>query len=352
MRSSRGHLVLLLIAFLLIAGAQIRPSGPGSQTTDFAELSPSVEVQTDAGITVHEISEVGTEAVATPEFHIEDIPVPADTALQPQLNPVTYRPQRPRHELITYTVQAGDTAVGIAAEFGIREETILGGNSFLQNDAAQLWAGTEIVILPVDGVLHDVVEGDTLQGLAEKYGVEAEAIIAYEPNNLSFPFRLVAGTQILVPGAVAQVWVWDPPSYAPGGSSPEALQGVYVAVPGTGVFVRPWVGGSITQNPWYGHMAVDIGLVTGSPVYASDTGTVTYAAWSQYGYGNLVVINHGNGFETFYAHLNGFNVRPGQTVYQGNLIAWSGNTGMSSGPHLHFEIRFQKQRENPWTYIQ
>lgn len=294
-----------------------------------------------------------SETAATPEFDIAEIPVLADTALKPELNPITYRPQPPHHELITYTVQSGDTAVGIATQFGIREETILGGNSFLQNNAAQLWAGTDIIILPVDGVLHDVIEGDTVESLVEKYGVEAEDIIAYGPNNLTFPFRLIAGTQILIPGAVAQVWVWDPPSFAPsaGGGSPEALQGVYVAVPGTGVFVQPWSGGRITQNPWYGHMAVDIGLVTGSPIYASDTGTVTYAAWSLYGYGNLIVINHGNGFETFYAHLDGFNAQPGDTVYQGGLIGWSGNTGMSSGPHLHFEIRFQKQRENPWTYL-
>lgn len=98
-------------------------------------------------------------------------------------------------------------------------------------------------------------------------------------------------------------------------------------------------------------MAIDTGLVTGSPIYAFDTGTVTYATWSPYCYGNLVVINHGNGFETFYAHLNGFNVSPGQTVYQGDLIAWSGNTGCSSGPHVHFEIRYFKERENPWSYI-
>lgn len=98
-------------------------------------------------------------------------------------------------------------------------------------------------------------------------------------------------------------------------------------------------------------MAIDTGLVTGSPIYASDTGTVTYAMWSPYRYGNLLVINHGNGFETFYAHLNGFNVKPGQTVYQGGLITWSDNTGCSSAPHVHFEIRYLKQQENPWTYI-
>lgn len=141
--------------------------------------------------------------------------------------------------------------ISIAEQFGIREETILGGNPFLQNDAGQLWAGTDITILPVDGVLHVVVEGDTVESLAEQSGVPAEDIINYEPNKLEFPYRLSPGTQIVVPGAVAEVWVWDPPSLVASeeNSSPEALQGVQIVVPGTGTFIRPWTGGRITQNP-------------------------------------------------------------------------------------------------------
>jgi murein DD-endopeptidase MepM/ murein hydrolase activator NlpD len=350
-RTWRGHLVLLLFAAALGLAVHSRAVTTIFSTGGLGQEAPLTTGQEDYVSMQAAFTDVEENAPA--EFDIDAIPVLVDNALHPALNPFTFRPKEPAHAFITYTVQSGDTAVGIAETFGIREETILGGNSFLQNDAGQLWAGTEIVILPVDGVLHDVIEGDTLEGLSTQYDVALEEIVAYAPNSLEFPYRLIAGTQLLIPGAIAEVWFWDPPSYAPpaGGSSPEALQGVYVAVPGTGTFVRPWAGGNITQNPWYGHMAVDIGLVIGSPIYASDTGTVTYAAWSPYGYGNLVVINHGNGFETFYAHLNGFDVQPGQTVYQGSLIAWSGNTGQSSGPHLHFEIRFQKQRQNPWTYL-
>jgi LysM repeat protein len=275
-----------------------------------------------------------------------------DSSLVPALNPITYKPQKPHHEVITYTVKRGDTAIKIAEKFGIKEETILGGNAFLSNDAGQLMAGVDIVILPIDGVLHDVVEGDTLEGIAEQYDVPVEDIVAYEPNNLEFPYRLYPGTQILVPGAVREVFVWDPPTLPVSSSgSPEALQGLFVAVPGTGVFLWPVGGREITQGFWYGHQAIDVGLVRGTPVYASDTGTITYAAWSPWCYGNLIVINHGNGYETFYAHLSGFNVTPGQTVYQGNLIGWSGNSGCSSGPHLHFEIRYYRSRDNPLFYL-
>lgn len=349
-----GHLVLVAVALIFIAGSQARV------------LSGLFEAQVEPEATTALLADEGDGPALQPTplqrgqqtdeassgFDIDELPVLSDSSLSPALVPITYKPRKPQHDFITYTVQTGDTAIGIAEQFGIREETILGGNSFLANDAGQLWAGTTITILPVDGVLHDVVEGDTLEGIAERYDVPVEEIIAYEPNNLEFPYRLYPGTQILVPGAVAEVWVWDPPNYASSdSSSPEALGGIAVLVPGTGTFVYPWAGGRITQNPWYGHMAIDVGLVTGSPIYASDTGTVTYATWSPYCYGNLVVINHGNGFETFYAHLNGFNVTPGQTVYQGQLIAWSGNTGCSSGPHVHYEIRYLKQRQNPWTYL-
>lgn len=351
-----GHLVLLALALLLALATRTEAVSnligfEQSQETSasVAALQPVGETSAVARPTA---SAAEPESAAAPGFDVSTLPVMQDTGLAPAPIPITYKAQQPSHELITYTVQSGDTAISIAEQFGIQEETILGGNSFLSNDAGQLWAGVDIIILPIDGVLHDVVEGDTLEGLAEKYGVPVEEIVAYETNNLEFPYRLHPGTQILVPGAVREVFVWDPPSYTTSGSSsPEAGQGVYVAVPGTGTFIWPTGIRRITQNPWYGHMAIDVGMVTGSPLYASDTGTVTYASWSPYCYGNLVVINHGNGFETFYAHMDGFNVKPGQTVYQGNMIGWSGNTGCSSGPHLHFEIRYFKNRENPFTYL-
>lgn len=345
-----GHLVLAALALLILLGSKTRVAD-GLLSPGEPEPGATAAVSEAAPQPLAAVESAPAQAEIEPAFDIDELPVQADHSLSPAPIPVTYKPGQPQHEFITYTVQQGDTAIGIAESFGIREETILGGNSFLQNDAGQLWAGTEIIILPVDGVLHDVVQGDTIEGLAEEYEVPVEDIIAYEPNNLEFPYRLTPGTQILVPGAVAEVWEWEAPNLAASGSSGET----FVAVPGTGVFVRPWSGGRITQNPWYGHMAVDAGLVTGSPIFASDTGTVTFADWAAAGgyvcYGNLIVINHGNGFETYYAHLNEINVVPGQTVYQGEVIGTSGNTGCSSGPHIHFEIRYLKQRENPWNYI-
>ncbi len=283
-------------------------------------------------------------------FDLSNLPVRRDDSLRPAMNPSTFRGKLPQHEEFQrYTVLSGDTPIGIADRFGIIPETLLGGNPQLSEEAGLLFADSELIILPIDGVLHDVQYGDTLENLAAKYNVAVDDIIAYQPNNLEFPYRLYEDTQILVPGAVREVFKWDPPDVS-------AAQGNYQntsnqLVVGYGSFIWPTTGYRITQTYWYGHQAVDVGIETGTPLYAADSGKVTFAAWSPYCYANLIVINHRNGFETFYAHLSSFNVVPGQVVFQGNLIGYSGNTGCSTGPHLHFEIRRNGTRLDPcaWT---
>jgi murein DD-endopeptidase MepM/ murein hydrolase activator NlpD len=297
----------------------------------------------------------GTAAtVSEPEFDLAAMPVLVDNSLVANPKAITYKPSLPEHQFITYTVQAGDTAIGIAEQFGIREETLLGGNEFLSNDASALQPGAVLIILPIDGALHTVNPGDTLEGLSTQYDIPQEDIIAYVPNNLTFPYRLEPDTQILIPGAVVEAFFWEPPVTivtASSGSSAEALQGIYVANLGTGSFSWPIGSRNISQYYWYGHPGLDVAAVEGSAVTAADTGTVTFAAWSPYCYGYLIVLNHGNGYETFYAHLSGIYVSPGQVVNKGVTIGASGNTGCSSGPHLHFEIRFNRGRYDPLSYL-
>lgn len=291
---------------------------------------------------------------------LSNVSVRRNFVVRPELNPVTFQGEPPNHgEFATYTVKQGDTPIKIASSFGIQPETLLGGNPSLSEEAGLLYVDTELLVLPIDGVLHDVELGDTLESVSNLYNVPQEEIIAYPSNNLTFPYRLYPDTQIVVPGAVREVFKWDPPklvstsSSEVGDDSGSALSSALSSalIGGTGTFLWPSIGYRITQVYWYGHPAIDVGLSTGSSIYASDTGTVTYAAWSPYCYGNLIVVNHGNGFETFYAHLSSFNVVPGQIVYQGNIIGYSGNTGCSTGPHLHFEIRADGARVNPcaWT---
>ncbi len=312
---------------------------------------PAVATTATQGPTDITFSQAATEnSDATPEvvYDLSGLPVLTDYSLVLDADPHTFQGALPQHELEKYVVEKGDTPNGIAERFGIKPETLLGGNEFLSEESSLLQVGVELVILPIDGVLHKVEPGDTLEGLATKYQVPLEDIIAYAPNNLAFPYRLYPDTEILVPGAVREVFVWNPPSLPSvvGGNAYWDSRAAPIVV-GTGTFIWPVGGRNISQYYWYGHPALDIALLEGTPTYASDTGTVTYAAWSPYCFGNLIVINHGNGYETFYAHLSGINVYPGQVVYQGNLIGYTGNTGCSSGPHIHFEIREQGVRRDP-----
>jgi murein DD-endopeptidase MepM/ murein hydrolase activator NlpD len=333
-----GHLALLIIAVLLFVAVR---SLPLSELLDFnmdAENNPSESPENEhQSLVIFDNSQY----LSSSSVNMDTVPLLVSHSLSPKLNPVTFQGKLPSHELITYTVQALDTPIGIAEQFGISPETILGGNPRLSEEASSLQTGTVLIVLPIDGVLHDVQPGETLERIANLYGVTPEDIINYAPNNLEFPFRLYSNTQLMVPGAVREVFIWSAPAPQTRSSgSSSAGSSVELVATGTGTFLWPVANRRITQHYWYGHPAIDIGSPEGMAVIASDTGTVTWAGWNIYGYGNLIVINHGNGYETYYGHLSQVNVQVGQPVYQGSVIGASGNTGRSSGPHLHFEIRY------------
>ena len=277
------------------------------------------------------------------------LPIPDENSLAPHLNPYTLAESRPQHQFVTYQIQPGDTPNIIADKHGISAETLLGGNPWLSNESSQLQTGAEIIILPVDGVLHTIEPGETLESIATQYGVDVDTIINYAPNNLNFPYRIYPKTQLLIPGVSLASFQWTAPKSVGNSGGPNQW-----AVVGTGSFNWPVGGRCITNYYWYGHPGLDVSLREGSPVTAADTGTVTYASWASgtyYDYGNLIVINHGNGFETFYAHLSSIGVYPGQIVEKGQWIGASGNTGRSSGPHIHIEIRLNDVRLNPLSYF-
>jgi LysM repeat protein len=340
-----GYAILLLLAAVLALGFR------GVVSSGLAEAEESTNAI--AGVdpdTVVEGEALSLEDGSTlPVIAVAGLPVIQDTSLSPNANPATFQGKKPEHEFQTYVVERGDTPNGIAEKFGLETTTLLGGNPSLSQESSLLQTGVELIILPIDGVLHDVQPGDTLESISAEYGIPFETIVGYAPNNLEFPYRLYPETQILVPGAVRDVFVWTPPSLEsvrrPSGS------GVAPAIVGTGTFIYPVNSRNYTQYYWYGHPGLDIALGEGSAVVASDTGTVTFAGWNIHGYGYLIVVNHGNGYETFYAHLSGINVVPGQIVYQGNVIGATGNTGNSSGPHIHFEIRTNGAQDNPCWYI-
>lgn len=256
----------------------------------------------------------------------------------------TERPDRPRFEVVEYTVQEGDTPWSIGEEFGVRPETILWGNPWLSARSGDLSIGITLKILPVDGVLHKVQEGETLDSIAALYSANAEEIREYPGNGLAGgDVTIEVGQELIVPGGTKAVaWVDPGPPVVAGlgRRSPGLYSGPLVQV-GSGYFAWPVSPVRITQNFWDGHPAIDIDTYFRQPVFASDSGTVIFSAWSSTGYGNLVIIDHGNGFWTYYAHNEANLVRAGQGVGQGQQIAESGSTGNSSGDHLHFGIRLE-----------
>jgi murein DD-endopeptidase MepM/ murein hydrolase activator NlpD len=266
------------------------------------------------------------------------------TTIQETVKSVSQPVVEARPEIQTYTVKAGDTVFAIAAKHNLQPETIQWANPNLESNPDLLRIGDRLVILPTDGVLHVVQSGDTLLSIAARYKVTAEAIVGYPANklpNLDVPLTL--GTQLVIPGGTKpyitpQVVAYD-------GPIPRS------ATRGSGDFAWP-TSGQITQPFWNGHPAIDIGGRTGNPVKSADSGYVVAArtGWNG-GYGNMVMIDHGNGYVTLYGHLNSIFVSQGESVAKGAQIGTVGNTGKSTGPHLHFEVRYEGVQRNPFSFL-
>jgi murein DD-endopeptidase MepM/ murein hydrolase activator NlpD len=247
-----------------------------------------------------------------------------------------------RREIITYTVRSGDTVSGIAAHFGLDPNTIVWSNAALEPAPDLLKLGQVLTILPLDGAYHTVVAGDTLESIAGYYKVTVEDIVNCELNQLPDDSVLPVGLKLVVPGGEKPYIPRVVHHYT--GPIPED------ASRGTGVFGPP-VSGWITQGFWQHHKAIDIGNVSGTPIYASDSGYVARVGWSDIGYGKMILIDHGNGFQTLYAHLSVILVAQGDSVAKGTLIGRMGSTGNSTGSHLHFEIRENGVQRNPQIYV-
>jgi len=278
-------------------------------------------------------------------------------------------PTRPRTEVITYTVQAGDTIFGIAEKFGLMPETILWGNYYtLADDPHRLSPDQELFILPLNGTYHKWSEGEGLNGVARGYNVTPEDIINWPGNHLdpntigdwSHP-NIEPGTMLVVPGGHRAFVTWSAPRITrdnPGVAKllgPGSCGTIMDGAVGTGSFVWPannhWLSG-YDYSPSTNHYGIDIAGSLGDAIYASDNGVVVYSGWNNWGYGYVVVIDHGNGWQTLYAHMSGINVGCGQSVYQGGVIGAIGSTGNSSGPHLHFEMLSDTYgKVNPWNFL-
>ncbi len=238
-------------------------------------------------------------------------------------------------EILSYEIQPGDTLDSVARRFSVPSGAILSSNDF-----SELVPG-KLLRIPKDGTLHKIRSGQTLTDIAKTYGVTIEEIVL--ANSMDSPDKLHAGQELFIPKV----------------KNFPRVKALELAKGKTSGFVWPLFG---ELSSFFGprihpvsgkndfHEGIDLEVSEGTSVYASKAGRVVLAGKNG-GYGIQVMIDHGNGYRTTYGHLSETRVYRGQFIEGGQLIALSGNTGLSTGPHLHFEIRQYGRALNPLAIL-
>lgn len=233
-----------------------------------------------------------------------------------------------------------ETLSHIAEMYGVSVNTILWANDI--DNAKSVQPGDTLIILPITGVRHVVKEKETLASIAKKYGAETDEqsasmisdILAY--NRLSSASEISVGDTVVVPGGV--IHQAAPQKSTAKSSTPTRTTSSTAA--GGGSFVHP-VPGAVRTQGIHGYNAVDLAASIGTPIRAAADGEVIVSksgGWNG-GYGNYMVVRHAGGTQTLYAHTSSNAVAVGATVSAGETIGYVGNTGQSTGAHLHFEVR-------------
>ncbi len=350
-RVGTGVLTLVFVAFVVWLMRSVYPDSPLTTTQSSAKAA---------------------EPTATPPVNLASIPqMEAAYSGVVRLAEIhTNIPDRPRQEIFKYTIAKGDTVIDIAKKFNLKPQTVMFGNYYtLRDDPHNLAVGAQLNILPVDGYYYEWQAGDGLNGVAKGLNVKPEDIINYPLNHLdaatigdySNP-NIKPGTWLIVPGGTRPYTSWSAPTNVTrtnpavarvmgAGSCGQVVDGAV----GLGYFIWPadnhFLSG-FDYSPETNHRGIDIDGNTGQPIYAVDAGVIVYAGWNDWGYGNMIMIDHGTGWQSLYAHLDGISVVCGQSVDMGTVIGTLGNTGRSSGSHLHFELMHsQYSKVNPWSFL-
>lgn len=329
------HMGVVGLAFLVITfGPEIVAGSEGQRpllTVNYGGLTGYEQMEFDGGAA---LAATGGEVMG------------ASTVM----SPVTVESdKKSRPEVVDYEVKDGDTLSSIAEKFGVSMDTIRWANDGAIKSVNSIKPGQVLKIPPVDGIVHTVKSGETVYTIAKKYSAEPQAIVDFPFNTFTNDetFALAVGQELVIPnGVMPESQPWSPTSSVARVLTPDA--GVVSA---TGSWIWP-ASGRITQGFYSWHQGIDIANHSGGPILAADSGRVIVAGWpDNWGYGNRIVIDHGNGYQTLYAHLSKFNVTVGQSVKRGDVIAQMGSTGRSTGTHLHFEIRYTGGRLNPLNLL-
>lgn len=267
---------------------------------------------------------------------------------------------RKKMEVEEYTVKGGDTLGVIAENYSLSLDTLQWANDISSGQFIK--PGDVLKIPPADGVIHEVEDGDTLATVSETYDAASQAIVDWNYWLEPPEFALHTGDTLFIPEGTIPEPVVTTPTVAQdtntGTSVGTASQNSYTPASSAGRFLGWPVaggGGKITQCPSVWHMAIDIADKNWPNLVAAAPGTVVFAGMSDpWGYAWSVQIDHGNGFTTWYAHMNQIYVSSGQYVSAGQAIGQMGSSGLSTGVHVHFELRAGTgtgSRINPSPYM-
>ena len=250
----------------------------------------------------------------------------------------------------SYEVQAGDTASSIATRFGLEEATVL-FNNFDIYDPSHLTVGQILKLPPVNGLVYTVQPGDHFDHLMENYQSDRQATLAYPANEISTPDQIYVGQKLLlVHGSASLPASSSVATVSSGGNGGAQVWTVPTFIWPLGYDEISDLFGTPRANSVGYHTGVDFVAAVGTIVGSTAAGQVSVATWDP-SYGNWIEINHGGGYRSRYAHLNEIWVREGEWIESNAYIGTVGNTGNSSGAHLHFEVIVDGQAVNPLAWL-
>jgi murein DD-endopeptidase MepM/ murein hydrolase activator NlpD len=353
-RVSRSERLVIVLVWLLAATLVSIAGYLGYRVGSTKAASPEIPEQNSQ---VMDLSSMSVGSIVLPEFEAEL----HNLSISRLAEPHTIIPSRPRQEVITYTVSSGDAVFGIAQKFNIQPETILWANYDLLNDNPDMLSpGMVLNIPPVNGVYYQWQEEDTLDSIANQFKADINDILNFPGNDIDLINPIIeTSSYIMIPGGEREFKSWIVPTIARDNAGVSksvygagACQGPFEGAYGTGGFVWPTVNQVLSGNDyWSGHLGIDIAGAIGDAVFAADSGVVVFAGAATGGYGYMIMIDHGTGYQTLYAHLSSVRVGCGQSVSQGGYIGAVGSTGNSTGPHLHFEVRYLGGFVSPWYVL-